>query len=170
MFLRERLAFSGNALQIRCLVGFDINVIRAVCAARQTIHRNCGKSTDAVKFTTRAGRRLSRSSRNSRYSETNSHARAVHLRHFARCYRRNDLVWAELCCVPARSYFVAQIDHPICLENQRHLESSDCSQSRAYSSDGCLLSIQFIGQLGLKQPVLRQFSHSSDHLGQGRSQ
>ena len=41
---------------------------------------------------------------------------------------------------------------------------------RGYSSDGCLLSIQFIGQLGLKQPVLRQFSRSSDHLGQGRSQ
>src|SRR5690348_16434846 len=77
MFLRERLAFSGNALQIRCLVGFDINVIRAVCAARQTIHRNCGKSTDAVKFTTRAGRRLSRSSINSPYSETNSHARGT---------------------------------------------------------------------------------------------
>lgn len=37
--------------------------------------------------------------------------------------------------------------------------------AHAYSSDGFLLSIQFIGQLGLKRPVLRKFLRASDPLG-----
>lgn len=50
---------------------------------------------------------------------------------------------------------------------ERRRKQFPLAAAHAYSSDGFLLSIQFIGQLGLKRPVLRKFCVPATHSGQG---